>query len=66
MERERQGKEERTNERPLKKLVSYSERHSSGVLSAILFTGLRVPWLMIKLSIRENDLSVRSTTLGPT
>ena len=55
-----------TIETALKKLVSNKVRHSPGVLSAILFAGVRVPWLMMRLSIRENDLSARFTTFGPT
>lgn len=37
------GRRGLANDTALKKFTSYSERHSSGVLSAILFTGLRVP-----------------------
>jgi hypothetical protein len=54
-----------TNATALKKFTSYAERHSSGVLSAIFFTGLSVPWLMIRPSIREKALMARSMTLGP-
>ncbi len=49
----------------LKKLMSYAVRHSSGVLSAMRLTGLRVPWLIIKASMREKVLRADATTCGP-
>jgi hypothetical protein len=49
----------------LKKLTSNTDRHSSGLESAILFTGVRVPWLIIRLSIWEKDFRASSTALGP-
>ena len=36
----------------LKTLMSYAERHSAGVLSAIFLTGSRAPWLRIRASRR--------------
>lgn len=56
----------RTNARALKKLTSNRPRHSSGVLSAIRFTGDKVPWLTIRLSSLEKRLMVVSTAFGPT
>ena len=55
----------RTNANKLKKLTSNASRHSSGVLSAILFTGARVPWLRIRASMVLKAVTARSTALGP-
>lgn len=55
----------RTNARALKKLTSNRVRHSSGVLSAMRFTGDKVPWLTIRPSSLENRLIVVSTAWGP-
>jgi hypothetical protein len=54
-----------TNARALKKLTSNRVRHSSGVLSAIRFTGERVPWLTIRLSSLQNRCIVVSTAWDP-
>lgn len=50
----------------LKKLISKTDRHSSGVKSTTLFTGVRTPWLIMRLSIWVKDFKATSTTLGPT
>jgi hypothetical protein len=47
-------------------LTSYVERHSDGSLSAILLTGLSVPWFMTKPSRREKDLRASKMASGPT
>lgn len=54
------GKGGNTKAKALKKLMSYASFHSSGVLSAIFFTGARVPWLRIRESILVNDFRQRS------
>jgi len=50
----------------LKKFTSNADRHSSGVLSEIRLTGVRVPWFMTTPSTRENAFTARPTALGPT
>lgn len=59
------GTEGRTKARALKKLTLNRLRHSSGLLSAMRFTGSRTPWLIIRLSSLENRLMVVSTACGP-
>ena len=55
----------RTKATALKKFTSKRERHSSGVLSAILLTGVRVPWFMIRASILEKASRARVMIFGP-
>lgn len=55
-----------TIEIKLKKFTSNSERHSDVGLSAILFTGSRVPWLRIRQSIVLNASSAEEIAFFPT
>lgn len=60
-----EGRRGRTNATKLKKFTSNVLRHSSGVLSAIRFTGDRVPWLRMRPSSVLKALRARETAFGP-
>jgi hypothetical protein len=46
----------RTNATALKKFTSKAARHSFRSLSAIRLTGLKVPWFIMRASMREKVL----------